>query len=258
MSAAITVVIPVHADAAFLPQALGSLQAQTFADWQAILCPTDATAQQRALALVRGDPRMHVQPVLASAALAQHAATSHCTSDLLCVLDGNDVLDANALAALHALLLQHPDAGMAYSRHVLIDAQGRALGAGPLCELPYSPEALLLDCMTGPLRLLRSTAYRAAGGYRDDFPDAADYDLCLRLSESCAIVHLAQALYQRRIHPHAPEVLRWGEQIEDRYRAFVAAVHRRGLDVRYDCTLQIDSWHVLQANRPFGGIRGLP
>lgn len=45
----------------------------------------------------------------------------------------------------------------------------------------------------------------------------------------------------------------WAEQIEDRYRAFVAAVRQRGLDARYDCALEIDSWHILQPLRPFGG-----
>ena len=258
MSAAITVLIPVRGNAAFLPHAIASLQAQTYGNWQAIACPCDDAAAARALNLAGNDARIQVQPALADTALALHAASTRCTSVLLCVLDGDDVLSTNALAALHALLLQHPDAGMAYSRHVLIDTQGRALGPGPLCELPYSPDALLLDCMTGPLRLMRSTAYRAAGGYRNDYPDAADYDLCLRLSETCGIVHLPQPLYQRRIHPQAPEVARWGEQIEDRYRAFVAAVHRRGLNSTFDCALHIDSWHVLQSNRPFGGIRGLP
>ena len=45
----------------------------------------------------------------------------------------------------------------------------------------------------------------------------------------------------------------WAEQIEVRYRAFVADAQRRGLDARYDCALEIDSWHVLQPLRPFGG-----
>ena len=45
----------------------------------------------------------------------------------------------------------------------------------------------------------------------------------------------------------------WAEQIEDRYRAFVVAVRQQGLDARYDCALEIDSWHILQPLRPFGG-----
>jgi hypothetical protein len=125
---------------------------------------------------------------------------------------------------------------------------------GPLCELPYSADALLLDFMTGPLRVLRRQAYRDAGGFASAHADASDYDLCLRLSETAGVVHVPQALYQRRIHPLAPEIARWAEAIEARYGAFVDAVKRRGLDATYDVALHIDSWHILQPLRAFGGV----
>ena len=107
--------------------------------------------------------------------------------------------------------------------------------------------------MTGPLRMMRTQAYRDAGGFASAHADAIDYDLCLRLSETTGIVHVPQALYRRRIHPLAPEVARWAEGIEARYGAFVDAVQRRGLDATYDYALHIDSWHILQPLRPFGG-----
>ena len=169
-------------------------------------------------------------------------------------LDGDDALEPTAFAALMDALAEHPAAGMAYSRHVLIDANGGVLGPGPLCELPYSADALLLDFMTGPLRVLRRQAYRDAGGFASAHADASDYDLCLRLSETAGVVHVPQALYQRRIHPLAPEIARWAEAIEARYGAFVDAVKRRGLDATYDVALHIDSWHILQPLRAFGGV----
>ena len=45
----------------------------------------------------------------------------------------------------------------------------------------------------------------------------------------------------------------WAQQVEDHYNAFVADAQRRGLEARYDCALEIDSWHILQPLRPFGG-----
>jgi hypothetical protein len=184
-------------------------------------------------------------------ALAQAASTAD--TGFLCVLDGNDALEPGAFAALLDALAAEPAAGMAYSRHVLVDANNRVLGPGPLCELPYSADALLMDCMTGPLQSMRRQACSDAGGFASVHADAIDYDLCLRLSETTGIVHVPQALYRRRIHPQAPEVARWGEGIEARYAAFVDAVKRRGLDAQFDCALHIDSWHILQPLRPFGG-----
>lgn len=257
MSAAITVLVPVRGQAAFLGSALGSLRAQGFDRWQALLLASGDSARDRAMQLAAGDARMRVVDAGASELHALAHTGDAVETEFLCVLDGDDMLDVGALASLHAALAAAPDAGMAYSRHVLADAAGRVLGPGPLCELPYSPDALLLDCMTGPLRLLRDNAFRRAGGYDPASGDAADYDLCLRLSEIAGVVHVPQALYARRIHPDAPEVARWAEGIEARYRAFLAAVKRRGLDAQYDTALEIDSWHILQPLqpvKPFGGV----
>lgn len=253
----ITVLVPIRSDAAFLQAALDSLRAQSMDDWTALLCPLGDAAQAAASTQAAADPHMHIAgtQALAESDVLAHAAAS-VESEFLCVLDGDDLLESTALALLLDALQSNPAAGMAYSRHVLIDANGGALGPGPLCELPYSQQALLLDFMTGPLRLIRTRIYREAGGHQYMHPDAIEYDLCLRLSEAAGIVHVSQALYRRRIHPQAPEVARWAEGIEARYSAFVAAVKRRGLDATHEFALHIDSWHILQPVRPlrpFGG-----
>ncbi|RZA21340.1 MAG: filamentous hemagglutinin [Lysobacteraceae bacterium] len=249
-AAAISVLVPVRGDAPFLAQAIDSLRAQSHAHWEALLVGVDGATWP-----TPADPRLrNVEARAANAAEALALAGSQAAGDFVCVLDCDDLLDAGAFATLLAAFEADPDAGMAYSRHVLVDAGGAVIAPGPLCELPYSPQALLLDFMTGPLQLMRRDAHAKAGGFTMTYPDAADYDLCLRLSETCRIVHVPQPHYRKRVHPQSPAVVRWVEQIEDRYRAFVAAVQRRGLDARYDCALEIDSWHILQPLRPFGGV----
>lgn len=252
MTAQVHVIVPVRGDAAFLASALDSLRAQVDADWRATLLPIGDAALHAAQA--QAGERIHVDTGNdADEAHGLARLLDACDSAHACILDGDDMLEAHALRSLLDALQADPAAGMAYSRHVLVDVAGRVLGPGPLCELPYSPDALLLDCMTGPLRLLRRDALRVAGGYPLDAGDAADYDLCLRLSELAPVAHVPLPLYRRRIHPQAPEVARWAEGIEARYAAFQRAVARRGLDAHYDCALEIDSWHVLQPRKPFGG-----
>ena len=248
------VLLPIRGDARFLSAAIDSLRGQSFTDWQATLCPLDDAAHAVALSSIAVDPRLQVAEsvgMIEADALAHAASTSNAV--FVCVLDGDDALEPGAFAALLDALAAEPNAGMAYSRHVLVDASNRVLGPGPLCELPCSADALLLDFMTGPLRIMRMQACRDAGGFASTHADAIDYDLCLRLSEATDIVHVPQVLYRRRIHPLAPEVARWAEGIEARYSAFVDAVRRRGLDAHYDHALHIDSWHILQPLRPFGG-----
>lgn len=252
------VLVPVRGGAPFLPVALDSLRAQASVHWQATLCPLDPAASDAAVRAASNDARLQVA---ATVGMAQGDALAHAAgasdTPFLCVLDGDDALEVGALQALLEALSTNPGAGLAYSRHVLVDAHHRMLGPGPLCELAYSADALLMDFMTGPLRMMRRSACDAAGGLASAHADAADYDLCLRLSEVTEVVHVPTVLYRRRIHPLAPEVARWAEGIEARYAAFVDAVRRRGLDAHYDCALEIDSWHVLQPLRPFGGIGNL-
>ena len=248
------VLLPVRGDARFLSAAIDSLRGQSFTDWQATLCPLDDAGHVVAMYSIAVDPRLQAAESVGMTeadALARAAGTSN--AGFVCVLDGDDFLEPGAFAALLDALAAEPAAGMAYSRHALVDANNRVLGPGPLCELPYSADALLMDFMTGPLRIMRMQACREAGGFASTHADAIDYDLCLRLSETTGIVHVPQVLYRRRIHPLAPEVARWAEGIEARYAAFVDAVRRRGLDAHYDHALHIDSWHILQPLRPFGG-----
>ena len=247
------VLVPVRGDARFLATALDGLRAQAFTDWQATLCPLDDAAHAVATTSIAIDPRLQVAATIGMTevnALAHAADASDAT--FLCVLDGDDVLEPGAFGPLLDALAD-PAVGMAYSRHVLVDVNNRVLGPGPLCELPYSAQGLLLDFMTGPLRIIRRSACDDAGGFVSAHADAIDYDLCLRLSETTGIVHVPQVLYRRRIHPPAAEIARWAEGIEARYAAFVDAVRRRGLDAQYDHALHIDSWHILQPLRPFGG-----
>ena len=256
-SPTLQVLVPVRSDARFLATALDSLRAQAFTGWQATLCPLDDAARAVATKSTATDPRLQVAATVGMTeanALAHAAGASN--AGFVCVLDGDDALEPGAFGPLLDALAADPAAGMAYSRHVLVDVNNRVLGPGPLCELPYSAQGLLLDFMTGPLRIMRMQASRDAGGFASAHADAIDYDLCLRLSEVTDVIHVPQVLYRRRIHPLAPEIARWAEAIEARYAAFVDAVRRRGLDAQYDHALHIDSWHILQPLqplRPFGG-----
>ena len=242
----VSILIPVRGAAAFFADALASLRAQAAVAWEGILVgiDTDPAALQAAAA---ADPRLRVLAhAAATEAEALHAAALQARSEVLGVLDGDDLLEPDALTALRDALLAAPDAGMAYGRHTLIDAAGKPLGAGPLCELPYSADALLLDFMTGPLRLFRTAAYRDCGGYDPATADAADYDLCLRLAETCAIGHLPQPLYRYRLRRGSVSQSGRLRQVQASFAAAQRALQRRGLEGRQALSLGIRARHVLQ------------
>lgn len=335
----ISIAVPIYNTARYLPAALDSLLAQDYPHWEALLWDdgsSDGSGQIAADYAAR-DARFRVLGDGCNRGYATATATAltQARGAFIGVLDSDDLLEPSALSALQAYLQAQPSLGMAYSQHLEIAEDGTLLGLGTRCNTPYSAQHLLVQFMTYQFRLIRSDAYRAIGGMDGGLEDAADYDLCLRLSEICAIGYLPQPLYRYRIRkdsisnsqrlrqirttfaasqralqrrgmaashalslgirarhvlrpkpapghesldgfgandPEAEQCLRqsppfdaataspardWAEQVEERYRAFVAAVQHRGLDVRYDCALEIDSWHILQPIKPikpFGGV----
>ena len=327
--ALVSIAVPVYNIARFLSAALDSLLAQDYIHWEGLLWDDGSTdgSSEIAAAYARRDPRFrllgdgrnHGNPAALAQALAQ------ARGDFLGVLDADDLLEPQALAAMLAFMQATPALGMAYSQYLEIDEDDAVLGLGARFRTPYSAQRMLVEFMTHHFRLFRAEAYRAVGGYDPGIDESADYDLCLRLAETCAIGHLPQPLYRYRIRrssishasrlrqvrssfeaaqralqrrgmardhalslglrarhvlrpkagvvsagdPEAEQCMRrsppfdpasaaqvhdWQAQIEQRYRAFVADAQQRGLDARYDCMLEIDSWHVLQPLRPFGGV----
>ena len=85
--------------------------------------------------------------------------------------------------------------------------------------------------------IAKSKLFDEVGAPGANDPDA---EQCLRLSPPFDPANAS--------HAHD-----WAQQVEDHYNAFVADAQRRGLEARYDCALEIDSWHILQPLRPFGG-----
>jgi glycosyltransferase involved in cell wall biosynthesis len=168
----------------------------------------------------------------------QYALRSAITSasqdyDYLAWVDSDDLLCPETLAATVEVLDRQPATGMVYTNHWIIDQQSRVLGLGLRCGTPYSPGRLLIDFMTFHFRLIRREIYYLVGGIDLEFPQAQDYDICLKISEVTKIYHLPQALYYYRIHPGTISQSQQQQQTERAANAVRNALVRRGLSNQY-------------------------
>ena len=239
-----------HNTARFLPAALDSLLAQDYPHWEGLLWDDGSTDGSGEIAAdyAGREPRFRVlgngRNTGASAGSA--AALAEASGEYLAVLDSDDLLEPEALSSMLAFMRDHPQLGMAYSQYVEIDEDGVLLGLGKRFLKPYSSHQLLVDFMTHHLRLIRASAYHAVGGYDASLEDSADYDLCLRLSECCAVAHLPQPLYRYRIRrdslSHASRLY----QVRTSFDAAQRALQRRGLQGQYALSLGVRARHVLR------------
>lgn len=250
MNLQVSIAVPVYNTARFLPAALDSLLAQDHPHWEALLWDDGSTDGSAEIAAdyVRRDPRFRLlgdgrnrgNPAALAATLAQARGS------YLGVLDGDDLLEPQALSAMLAFMAAHPALGMAYSQYLEIDEDGHTLGPGARFRIPYSPQRLLLEFMTFHFRLIRAADYRAVGGYDPHIDESADYDLCLRLSEHCAIGHLPQPLYRYRLRNGSVSQAGRLRQVRTSFEAAQRALRRRGLDASHALSLGIRARHVLR------------
>lgn len=196
----VSVVMPVHNGARWLDEAIDSVLAQGFADFELILVDDASRDESPAImaAAAARDPRVrHFRldtnvglPAALNHGFAQARGELHSwTSD-------DNLLRPQMLDRLVATLDAHPDAGVAYADFSLIDDAGNDLGrsrVGPV-------ERLLHGNNIGAAFLYRRDVTEALGGYDVGLFGVEDYDFWLRAAQRFTFVELHEDLYVYRKH----------------------------------------------------------
>lgn len=193
MSTPISLVMTVYNRAHYLPLALDSVINQTYPHWHLTIWDDGSSDGSQAIArqYANFDRRIRFIPAPHQGRqYALRAAIQSTEYPYLGWLDSDDLLAPETLAKTVAIL-DTQRVGMVYTDHWEIDDRGLVRGVGKRSLIPYSQERLLVDFMTFHFRLIRREVYEEVGGIDLDFPQAQDYDLCLKISEVTDISHLS-------------------------------------------------------------------
>ena len=201
----VSVVMPNHNGAAWLAEAIGSVLAQTLADFELLVVDDGSTDASRAILadFARRDGRIRVilQPREGlTAALNRGLAAAR--GPLFARLDSDDIAKPTRLEAQVRFLADHPRVGLVGSWALQIDGAGRPRGR----RTPETSQAALSPSLerTNPFVhssiVARTALLRDLGGYLGAFEAAEDYDLWLRLAEVAEIANLPEFLVSYRMH----------------------------------------------------------
>jgi glycosyltransferase involved in cell wall biosynthesis len=132
----VSVLMPAYNTAAYLAEAIESIQAQTLTHWELIIADDGSTDDTLAIArhYASQDPRivvLHHPHNSGSFARMRNAAFAAANGDYIACLDSDDTYKPNALQALCQQLEAHPHAKMVYGAFGLADHNNHPLKRQP-------------------------------------------------------------------------------------------------------------------------------
>jgi GT2 family glycosyltransferase len=199
MALRVSVLLPCFNHGAFLDEAIGSVLAQTFQDFE-IIVVDDGSTEAATIAKLDGltAPRTTLlRTANRGLAAARNHAAAHASGELFCALDADDRLAPSWFEKGIALLDAQPDT--AFVSHWLETfGDERWTWTPDRCDLP----SLLARNTVNGAALVRRAAFEAIGGYDEAMREGCeDWDFWLRLVEqgfSGAIVPEVLFHYRRR------------------------------------------------------------
>jgi glycosyltransferase involved in cell wall biosynthesis len=236
-SPVVSVILPTHNRLRLLAEAIESVRAQTFADWEIVVVDdgsTDGTAEYLSDLAVT-EPRVRVVrlPRTGRIPRLRNIAAGEARGRYLAFLDSDDFWHPEKLAKQLAALAAEPEARWCYVAAVGVGEDRRPLPMGPRPRAPRSGWILrpLLAHETGmavPAVMVERELYHQVGGFDEAFELAQDHDLWLRLAAAAPAAGVDEELTFVRVH--ATQITRLSPVPAAQWMIAVYAKCRRAVD----------------------------
>lgn len=234
----VTVITPVYNGRRWIFEAIRSVLAQTFTDFEYLLVDdgsTDGSAEilERFAA---GDGRLRVirRPANGGIAVTRNTGLQEARGRYVAMLDHDDVSQPRRLELQVRRLDREGDCVLLGSQVLLIDPDGRPISR--MGGLPTRHDEIVRLLLAGRVSvhqsamMMRRQAVWAVGGYRARFDGADDFDMYLRLTERGRAANLPEELCRYRQHFSSMQHSRTKRTGEYAALAVAEACARRGLD----------------------------
>jgi glycosyltransferase involved in cell wall biosynthesis len=208
----VSAIVPCYNGAHFLPDALDSALAQTFADYELLVIDdgsTDNTAEVAGDYSARHPGRVrYIHQENKGLAVARNTAIAAARGDLLALLDCDDLWMPERLAEGVRVMDACPEVGLLHADIVCIDADRRPLPplsrderflSGRIFEHIYTRRAHV-SC---PTVLFRRECVEKVGGFDPELTrlGCEDRDLWLRIARHWPFAYIPRPMAQYRITP---------------------------------------------------------
>ncbi|CAH2031079.1 glycosyltransferase family 2 protein [Trichlorobacter ammonificans] len=200
----VTVLMAVYNGAAYLREAVESVLAQTFGDFEFVIVDDGSTDESARIVQSYTDPRIRLVRnegnIGLSASLNRGLELAHGT--YVARMDADDISLPKRLATQISFMDAHPQVGICGSWVEWFDDSQHTGTWG----LPTDDEALKCLLLFSPSLYHPTVMFRkrlfddAALRYATDFAQAQDYELWCRLMDVCAFANISEVLVRHRRH----------------------------------------------------------
>ena len=235
----ISVLMAVYNAAAYVKDAVASICAQTFTDFEFILIDDGSTDGSFAVlrAFAERDPRIRlISRPNVGLTKTLNEGLKLARGAFVARMDADDVALPQRFEKQVQYLRANPDCVCVGSRVQLIDPLGSTIK--DVTDHKLAHEEIDRDLLAGigwsvvhPVATMRRNALERVNGYREQFRTSQDLDLFLRLAEIGRLANLPDVLLQYRQHFESVNFSKHEEQWRVKTTIIRDAYERRGLPI---------------------------
>lgn len=248
----VSIVMPTWNRRDVIGDAITSVLAQTYENWELLVCDDGSEDNTRAAVRRFKDDRIHYRLLpKGGAARARNAGLAESRGELIAYLDSDNVWHPRFLETQVAVMEAHPGRWCAYSKYLDVIVDGETLELSKFSALPFHYDRLskrnFIDLNTV---VHRRVLYEELGGFDESLVRQQDWDLLLKYAflrdpfyiDSFLLLYRRnqdwdQITYAHKGEPTAPATI----------AATVAGYYTTGLPTRSDDTppsLSIVTWDI--------------
>lgn len=201
----ISVIIPAYNAQNTILETIASVQQQSFSDFELIVINDGSTDQTLELLQTLNDDRLKIFSYSnGGISTARNRGIAQSSGEFLAFLDADDLWTPDKLAAQLEMLLQHPEAGVAYSWTYFMEEKNGSRILHPCKPVYYQgdvyPKLLVGDFIYNASNaLIRRSAIAAIGEFDPALKGCEDWDYWVRLAAQWqfVVVPKHQIFYRR-------------------------------------------------------------
>ena len=202
---AVTVIIPTYNRSEFVRQAINSVLAQSYKDFELLVIDDGSTDNTRQVISAINDSRIkYIYKDNGGVSSARNLGLKKATGEFVAFLDHDDYYPQNFLEVLTKKLKENPDYGMAYGPITMVTQEGEQMPfyKADSCKSGWVTEAIFKKGFVWTSSSVFRKSVWDEFWYDENLKSSTeDFDAYLRLSTRCRFLYVPQITAYHRVLP---------------------------------------------------------